>query len=162
MMNRRLFVVAAPLALIGCQTFTDQDVASAAQKAAILAQGARGLLSALVSAGIRQLTPDIIAKCDVAIVGMSNVATSLAGAATKAAALPLVDKLATYVSAVLSALSTVMPFLPAPLRLAITAMQVLLPFIQTLVGMFVPKAAPGTMTEGEATAILVGYGSRYR
>ena len=79
-MHRRNFIIAAPLAVAGCATFTDADVVAAAQKASILASGARDLLSALGGLGIPQLTPKILADCGVAISGLQAAADGLAAA----------------------------------------------------------------------------------
>lgn len=167
MMNRRTMLRVVPAfggaIAAGCQTFTDQDVASAAQKASLLAQGARGVLDALGTLSIPQLTPQVVAAAGVAISGIQSVADALAVAGSKNAAMPLVQKLGGYVNDVLVALAPVMPFLPPEVQIAIRAFQIMLPFIQMAIGMAGVKASPpGSMTEAEAAAVLRTYGARVR
>lgn len=159
MISRRMALFAAPAAaLVGCQSFTDQDVVNAAQKASILANGARGLLDALTSANLPFLTPAIVGAAGVAISGLVSAADALAASGTKNAALPLAQKMGAYVSDLITALGPVRALLPPEINMALTAIQVMMPLIQIVLGMIVPKAIQPTMTEGEATSVLLLYG----
>ena len=85
--------------------------------------------------------------------GVYNLMDSLRAATTKAEAQPIVEKIATYAMAGLSALAGI-PGLPPTITVLISAAQIVLPVLQSLVGLVVAtveqiKAAP------QAKAVLL-------
>lgn len=99
------------------------------------------------------LSTTVIDTATQAIVGLQSAADAVATADTLAAARPIVVRIASDVSAVISALSAVE--LPEALSRALQAAAVLLPIIEAAVGLAAPAgAATSAMTPAQARAAL--------
>lgn len=159
-MLRRAFLVAVPLG--ACSTITDSGVGKIAQDVNILATGLNGVLTQLGNISILGLTPAIMSTVGSAIASIQALAVSISTATSTAAAQPLVQKIETYVNTVVSALA-VLP-LPPAIALALQAASILLPIIETAVGLLV-TAKPmlgNAMNPDEARIILRGYALKVR
>ena len=110
------------------------------------------LIPQLVSLNIPGVTPAIVATVSDAVAGAQSVAQALKGVLTQAAAQTLVKKLETYVNAVVTALAG-LP-LPGVLSTIVQAAAVLLPVIETTIGLFVASAPKGGMSAAEARVVL--------
>lgn len=151
---------AALLALVGCTngTLNNQAVATVAQDVAIIANGLKGALPALGTAGA--IPADKLGAISQAIANLQTVSVTIAAAASTSAALPDVQQVEADVNAIVAALVGV-PGLPQNVTLALVAAQVLLPVVETAVGMIVPPSPKAyAMTPNEARAILIGQSAR--
>ena len=167
--NRRRFltvggVSAAAILLVGCNLTPAQvntALSAAASDAQTIAAGLSGAMSSLATLQIPGLTTTTIGKVQTAIAAIVTVANGLSGATSTNTAQPLVQQLEGDVNAVVDALAG-LP-LPAEIELPLQAAAVLLPLIETAVGMVVSQVtsaakmrATTPMTPAQARALLIG------
>ena len=167
--NRRRFltvggVSAAAILLVGCNLTPAQvntALSAAASDAQTIAAGLSGAMSSLATLKIPGLTATTIGKVQTAIAAIVTVANGLSGATSTNTAQPLVQQLEGDINAVVDALAG-LP-LPAEIELPLQAATVLLPLIETAVGMVVSQVtsaakmrATTPMTPAQARALLIG------
>jgi hypothetical protein len=151
---------AAALALVGagCSGNATQDLATAAQDAITIANGLQGVLVQLAT--VPGMSAGVLAQIGVYVSDIKAAAASLQ-AASSTAAPGLVSQIEAAVNAVISA-AAALP-LPPPISTALQAAAILLPIIETAVGMIVqPSPAPAAaslkalppMTPEQAIAAL--------
>lgn len=156
----RTGAIGAPaILLVGCNGLTaNQAIGQAAQDAATIAAGLKGSLTSLAALNIQGLTPDKLQAVGLAVAGIQTVATALSMASSSSQARPLVQQLEADLNAVVDTLAG-LP-LPPQISLPLQAAAILLPVIETAVGMAVtqlnPPAAAVAMTADQARAILIG------
>ena len=167
MLNRRSLLRSSALggvglALAGCATVQgtigqtlDTDLATAVKYARSIAGGVAAVLPYLPSVG---LSAEMQSLIQAASAGVTQVATDLAGVLTEASAQPLVEKLATYVGVVVSALST-LAGLPPVVQTILAALKVAVPAILSVLNI-VGVTAPRLSDVYEAFAVLDQYGVR--
>lgn len=157
-MNRRNFLVAAPLFLAACQTTTpfDQTLAKVVSDVNILATGLKGVLTQLTTTNVLGLTSTVLNTITTAISNIQAIAGAIGQVTSIAATQPLIQKIESYVNTVVAALAA-LP-LPPAIAMALQAASILLPIIETAVGLLV-TAKPmlgSTMNGDEARIILRG------
>lgn len=152
-----LGVTMLPLAAGACAT-ADVEKAERLLKivvknAKVIAGGLKGVLAQLGALNVPGLTPAILAVVGTAVDGTIKVAGDLEAVTSLAAAQPLVEKIGTYVQTVVGALAT----LPLPERVTtgLRAAAILLPVIETAVGLVANSAADPGMSPDQARAVLL-------
>lgn len=164
LLSRTILASGAGLTLWGCAT-ANQVASTVAQDASLIATGLKGALANLGALNIPGLTADKVMTIGLAVAGLQTVATSLLMATTTAVAQPLVQQIETDLNAIVGALAG-LP-LPPPISTALQAAAILLPVIETAIGMVLPPTAPATpaarlaasvtMTADQARLILKGF-----
>jgi hypothetical protein len=157
--RRQLFAGVAAAALAGCSA--SQLAASLPQYAEDAQTIAAGLQASLVQL---QSVPGIpaasLAQVSAAIADMQKMAAAISAASTASAALPSVQQLEADVNAVASTLASFSAIMPPQIGIAVQAAAVLLPVIETGVGLVVNAVtapAPATaaaMTPDQARLVL--------
>ena len=162
--RRQFFAVSgvsgAALLLAGCDL--NGALSAAATDAQTIAAGLSGAMASLSSLNIPGLTPATVTKVQTAIAAIVTVSKSLSGATSTNSAQPLVQQLEGDVNAVVDALAGLS--LPAEISLPLQAAAVLLPVIESAVGLAVSqissatsaKAKASPMTADQARALLIG------
>lgn len=138
---------------------SNQAVSVVAQDVAIIANGLQGTIPALNAAGV--IPAEKVAGVSQAIANLQALSSALATTASLSAAQPIVQQVELDVNAIVSALVGIKG-LPQNVTLALVAAQVLLPVVETAVGMVIstpPKAVHYAMSPNEARAILIGQAS---
>ena len=165
-MNRRT-VLLAPLALAACNNPAQIDtvLATVVADAQTIAGGLQGMLPQLGALNLPGLTPAVMAIVGSAVADLQGVATSLQSVSAVASAQPLVQKIESYVNVIVSTLAA-LP-LPPPISTILVAASVLLPVLESTVGLIVnsltpatAKAAGSTMTAPTARLILKASAAR--
>lgn len=166
MRRRRLLALtpAAAIALAGCAggapgAPSAQNVAVAIQDVGLIATGLGNALPQLAALNVPGLTPQVLATCKTALLGIQACAQAIKGATTPEAAQPTVAQVETYLNAIVGALAG-LP-LPPPINTALLAATILLPLIEAAVNMAVPPsttlpapAATPAMTPDQARGVL--------
>lgn len=129
----------------------DRAIKTVAKDAKLIAAGFKTVLAQLSALDIPALTPRVIEVSGIAIDGIVKVADALQGATTIAEAQKQVEKLITYAQAVTAALAT-LP-LPREVTTALQAAVILLPVIQTTIGL-IANRLPETSEIDGARAVL--------
>jgi hypothetical protein len=161
--RRRLFSSAAigalTLGLGACASQpVDTTLATVAADVNTIAAGLKGVLTQLGTMSIAGLTPAIVSTVGTAIANIQSVAAAVSTATTTAAVQPLVQKIETYLNAVISALAAIL--LRPPISTALQAAAILLPVVEAAIGL-VTNAVPmqmgaSAMTADQARLILRG------
>ena len=150
---------AIALALAGCAT--GQNAGATLQQAISDAELiANGLAAALPQLG-KVFTAGVLAKASAAIADIKTAAAAVAAAVSASAAQPAVAQLAAAVNGLVAALAG-LP-LPAPISTALAAAAVLLPIIESTVGMAITAVtahALPAMTPGEARKVLAAMAAK--
>ena len=164
MLRRNLLLGTTALSVTACAGKTvDQVVVTVAADASTIANGLTGVLAQLGPlASTYGISGATMALIGTAVAGLQSVATQVSGATTAASAQPMVQKIETYVNTIVSALAG-LP-LPPPISTALMAAAILLPVIESAVGLIINSASPGarlsaaapTMTPDQARLILKG------
>lgn len=146
----RATAIAPIAALMACAGQTvPQALQQAASDASLIANGLAAVmpqLSPLVSASTLATAQGWLTK-------LQSAASQLAGIPTTTGAVPLVQQIEQGVNAIVGIAAPLLAATPAgPI---LTAATVLLPVLETAVGLFVPPAAGG-MTPDQARLILAG------
>jgi hypothetical protein len=140
-MNRRNFLVTGVslIALVGC---TAAQVTAALQQAAADAQSiGNGLKAVLPQIGtLVGINPATVALIGSAVADIQTAAAGIGAAASASAALPSVQQLEGDFNSIVSALAAV-PLIPPPISTALQAASILLPPIESAVGLVVAPAA---------------------
>jgi hypothetical protein len=161
-----LLLAVFPFSLLGCAGQSAQQVVTtAAQDMATVASGLDGALSGLAGLNIKGLTPDKVQKVQAAIADLKTAATALAQASSAGAAQPIVQQVEGDVNAIVTALAGITwPPEQKTIATALDAAQVLLPVIESAVGMVLPPAAApkaaAALSPDQARAILLGAAAR--
>lgn len=148
--------LSAALALSSCTNGgTNADLVRVSTYANAIASGLKNVLPQLAS--VTGVSAGIMEKVSADVADIQAVAATLQTTSTANAAQPMVSRIEGDVSAVLGALAGIP--LPSPIGQVIAAVNVLLPVIETIVGVVVPsgaanKAAAAHMTEAQALAVL--------
>ena len=126
-----------PLALAGCNLTggnADAAVSLAVTQTQTMISAAETTLSGLAALkNIPGLTPDVVNQTQTALTSLNSVSSALGGVTTVASAQPVVQKVETYVNAIVAAL---LPWpLPPPYNLVVAAMAITLPLIEAGVNM---------------------------
>lgn len=153
-MYRRSILIGSFALLVGCNNppGTNKTVAQVANDVNVIAAGLQGVLTQL--GPMTGINSDTLIKVSTAIAGIQSIAKSISQVSDVASAQPLVQQLETYLNTIVSVLAAV-PFLPPPVTMALQAASILLPVIETLLGMFVSaKPMLSTMTPDQARLIL--------
>ncbi|MGA9865253.1 MAG: hypothetical protein WBQ75_02310 [Acetobacteraceae bacterium] len=153
-MHRRTLLAGAALlaatSLAACATGTPTP-AAVASDVNLIATAFAAMLPTLAS--IPGINASTTASVNQAIGDLQVAATAIVSAATTAAAQPVVSRVETDVNAVIAVLAG-LP-LPAPIPAVLEAASVLLPIIETAVGMTtLVGITPATMTPTQARAAL--------
>lgn len=157
-LNRRMLLRTSALALpaiglAGCASLgITLTPAQVAQDAASIAGGLAQVVASLgTAAGLSSTDISTIAQwASTAQTAASGVASTL----TASQALPFVSQIAVAVNTVVAILAKV-TVLPAPIPTILAAAEVLLPVLESAVGIAVPAgAAPGGMSVAQARAVL--------
>lgn len=148
----------APIALAGCAELRGGSLPSAklAQVLSDVRDIASGLVGVLPSLGsIQGIPASVVATAGDYIVKIKDVSGQLASVTTASAAQPLVKQLESLVNALLAAVTPFVAGIPT-VGAIFAAANVLLPVIETAVGLIVPAQAPAMagMTPAEARLIL--------
>lgn len=161
MLRRSFIISSSALGLAACQT-VDKNVAIVAADAKIITNGLAGILPQLGALGI-----GIPAEVATALASLQSVADSLGAATTVASAQPLVQKIETYVNTIVGALAAI-PLIPPPISLVLQAASILLPVLETAVGLVINsfgasakmRASARGMSADQARLILQGQATR--
>lgn len=158
MLRRNLLLCTALVPVAACATL-DTTLATVAADTNTIALGLKGVLAQLGTLNIPGLTTSVMATVGTAISSLQSVAAAIAGTTTTAAAQPLVQKIESYVNTVVGALA-LLP-LPPPISTALEAAAILLPLIETAVGLATnsvmrPRGVMPGMTPDQARLILAG------
>lgn len=131
------------LVAVGCAgTTANQALQDAASDVKTIAAAFQAILPALGS--VAGLSTTAVATVGAYISDLQNVATSVAGATTNAAAQTGVQQVETDINGIVAALA-VLPVIPPPFSIALQAAAVLLPVIEAAIGMLIPPTpAPVT------------------
>lgn len=159
-MNRRtllsgVFALASASALAGCATTSAGGLTAAnvADIQAIANRFATVLLPVLST--VPGITPTILATVTTAVNDLNSVASQASTALAAPQATSLVGRVEADVNTALGILSGFSAVLPPPLGLILEAASVLLPVIETAVGIVAPVgAAPSTMSLTRARQVL--------
>lgn len=159
--RKALLAAAGFVALPGCSTIgqaIDSNLANVVTDSNAISNGASDILKNLVGINISSDTMNVIQG---AISGIQSVAAAIGAVSSTASAQPLVQKLETYVNALVTAASNI-PGLPAIVATVLKAASVLLPVIEQAAGIAVSvlsaqrmKAASPSMTPEQARLILM-------
>lgn len=148
--------VLATVGLAGCTNGgTNADLIKVASYANAIATGLKNVLPQLGS--ITGISAGIMGKVGQDVADIQTLAVALQTTASTNAALPMVQRIEAIVADILTALGG-LP-LPAPVSTVIAAINVLLPIMETIVGIVLPagaasRAAAAKMTEAQAVAVL--------
>lgn len=155
-MNRRtLLVAAALLPVVGCAQI-NLTPSSLASDAALIVNGIN-TVAKNYAAGFG-LPANTVNQIQVWAAAASKAASDISATISTASSLTNVQAIATALNGIVGVLATV-PVLPPVVTAALTAAQVLLPVIESLVGITVPAgAAPAGMTPDAARAYLARLG----
>lgn len=160
MLKRRTMLIgAAAVPLAACSSAQpDPNLTQAVADVNALSAGLSGMLAGLSASGVSGLTPDVLATVNGAIANLKTAAAAIAKTATAVAAQPVVQQVEGYVNTVVSVLGA-LP-LPPPISTILEAASVLLPIIETTVGLLAPTAGmrmkAAAMTPDQARLILLG------
>lgn len=154
---------------IACLPFLDacttSQVAAAlpqyAQDATTIANGLEVALTQLKT--VNGVPPATLTQIGGYITDMQSVAAAISNAASASAALPSVQQLEADVNGAVSAAAALGSLLPPPVSTALQAAAVLLPVVETGVGLVVNAVKPttgATMTPAQARGILNGLASK--
>ena len=102
-----------------------------------------------------------LVQLDDALSAVQAAAAAVAQATSASAAQPEVEQLAAAVNAMVAAISEV-PTLPAPVPEILAAANVMLPVLESAVGLPVPAAASAAMTPSEAERVLAEQAQDFR
>lgn len=155
-MKRRslLFGTTSFFGLAACAG-TDQTVKIVATDVQLIANGLQGILPNLGT--LAGLSPESLATIANALADLQQVASAIAQTSTTAEEKPLVQKVEAYVNTIVSILAAI-PLIPPPISTVLQAAAILLPIIETAVGLVVqnpPRVRGGTpMTADQARLIL--------
>lgn len=154
-LQRGLMLACAPIALAGCATLTGRTAATIAAQvvsdAQTIATGLSGVLPALTA--LRTIPAATASSVSTLLSEAIGVAKSISSGMTASAAQPLVKQIEGDVNAAVQALA-VLP-LPPSIESVLLAAQVLLPVVESAVGLAVPAGAvKGGMTPAQARAVL--------
>lgn len=145
-MHRRHLIVcagsaAATLALAGCAAGGPTiDIATAAKDIGTIAGGLGGEVTELGALGIAGFTPAAAAAVNGYIADLQQLATSVGAASSTSQAQSGVQQAESIANAAIGVLA-VIPGLPPALSLGLQAVAVLLPEIETAVGLLINKAS---------------------
>jgi hypothetical protein len=143
--------------LAGCEALgitKSQDLVEAGKDASIVAVGLQGALVELGKLNI--IDASTIATIGTAITSIQRSADAIASTASQSDAQLSAQDIGRYVLLIANVLAPIVG-IPAPIMLAVQAAIALVPIIEQLVGLFLPKAAvPPTMTPEQARAVLIG------
>lgn len=161
MLRRSLLIGSTSAALAACTTTDatfDATIARVSRDVQLIADGLNGVLKQLATLNIPALTPTLMSTLITAVSGVQGVAASIRSVTDQAAAQALVQKMGTYVNAVVSAIGSI-PNLPPQIQTGIAAAAILLPLIETALNMVLPKSAPPKMQMSPemARGILAGF-----
>lgn len=155
--SRRALFAAIPAfgavgALAGCATLTAAQVTTqVVQDVNTVAVGLSAEIPALQSLNV---IPAAVATVATTLINdVKTVAATISTSLTTTAAQPLVSKIEGNVNALVTLLAS-FP-LPTNISLVLKAAVVLLPVIETSIGLVVPAAASKTMTPAQARQILL-------
>jgi len=151
-------IIPVAVALNACKGLTAPQIAAqAVSDVKLIASGLVGALPSLgTAAGIPAAT---VAAVGAGIAKLQTVADAIGQAASNVDAQPLVQQLETLLNAAVGSLAGMA--LPAPFGPALTAATVLLPVIESLVGLVIaPKAAASAMSPDTAREILTAAAGR--
>jgi hypothetical protein len=154
MIRRHILIgLLATTALAGCNTpVTDKTVAAVASDISIIAAGLQGVIGPL--SAVVNIDPTTLATAKMAINGIADIAKAMSSVTDVAGTQPLVQKLETYLNMAVSALATV-PLLPPTITIALQAASILLPVIESLVGLAMQAPRAGNaMSPAEARLVL--------
>lgn len=157
MLRRNLLsTTAVGLALGGCSTLTGVNtaVAAASSDVNIIATGLGDVLAQLGGLGIPASIVSIVTD---AVNGLKSVSAALSATTSTTSAVPLVQQIEGYVNTVVKVLATASLALPSPITLALQGAALLLPVIESVIGMLVTPAPMATtvhMTPAEARIAL--------
>lgn len=155
MLRRNMLIAVPVLTVAGCQVPASQTISNVVSDVQIIGDGLQGVFAQLGQLSLPALTPSIMSTVGNAITNLQKVAAALGAVNTTAAAQPLVKKIETYVNAVVSALA-MLP-LPPPISTAIQAAAILLPIIETAVGLAIPQTPKASsMSPAQARMVLLG------
>jgi hypothetical protein len=164
--NRRslLAATAVIVPLSGCAALNsgtlDKNLADAIAKVKLVANGLQGVLSQLAAMPSLGLPSNVLASIGNYVSLINGAATSMASVTTIAAAQPVVQKIETYLNALVTVAAN---FLPPPIGTIVSAASLLLPIIEGLVGLVLAPSAPTarrasaaapTMTQAQAELVL--------
>jgi hypothetical protein len=136
--------------IVGCAGLTTNQVLSqAAADANAIAQGLKNILPQI--GALAGVSPATVATVGQAIADIQTVAAAITGATTAGAAQPSVVQLETDLNAIVAALAS-LTVIPPPISTALMAASILLPLIETAVGMVVPAQASLAMAKAVRTS----------
>lgn len=144
MISRRTFLAgssAMALVLAGCSS-TNTPAQNVTQVAADVATIATGLQGSLTTLGTMQgLDPKKLAQVGNYVADLQKLAAQIAAASTTSAQQPLVQQVSAVLNSAVAVMATI-PGLPPQVTLGFQAAMVLLPIIETAVGMAVTPPTP--------------------
>jgi hypothetical protein len=160
-MLRRNFLIAttAIVPITGCSTIAqtfDSKLSLLVSDVTLIANGVSSLLPTIGS--IAGLSDTVKSTIQLAIDGIREVANQIKGVTSTAAGQPWIQKLETYLNAIVSALS-MLP-LPPQVSVILQAATVLLPILETIVGLLTnltpatARVQSGAMSPDAARAAL--------
>jgi hypothetical protein len=165
MMHRRSILLGSAAAGLGaCATF-DASAGQVATDVKAIADALQESVAEMGSMTIPGLTQATLTAVAAQLSNVQALATQIAAASTTAAQQPLVQKISTYVSAILAVLIPVLSAIPAAQGIAgpLLGVQALLPAIFALVGMIAPPAAARpTMTAAQARVVVYAMAAKVR
>lgn len=146
MLRRNLLLGSTALGVTACAGQTvDQDVVMVAADASTIANGLTGVLAQLGPlAATYGIPASTMASVSTAVAGLQAIAAQMSGVTTAAAAQPMVQKIETYVNTIVSALAA-FPLIPPPISTTLTAAAILLPVIESVVGIVINNVAPAAV-----------------
>jgi len=163
--RRHLLATAALLPLAACapgQSASSVTPSQVVNDIGLIATGLTGALPALGLAGVSASTVATVGKY---VSQISGLASSVSTALSTSAALPVVEQIGSVLQQILTVAG---PLLPPPWGAAVMAAEVLLPVIESGVGMLVNAATPAptapapliTMTPDQARQFLASVASK--
>ena len=164
--RRHLLATAALLPLAACappgQSGSAVTPSQVVNDIGLIATGLTGALPALGLAGVSASTVATVGKY---VSQISGLASSVSTALSTSAALPVVEQIGSVLQQILTVAG---PLLPPPWGTAVMAAEVLLPVIESGVGMLVNAATPAptapapliTMTPDQARQFLASVASK--
>lgn len=164
MLRRTLLLSSTALVATGCQHNSPNpafNVAAIMSDITLITRGLNQVLAQLGQFNIPGLTPALVADVGVAINGITAIAQQIATVTSNAEAQPLVQKIGTYLTAVLNVLTT-LP-LPAPILMGLRAVAMLLPFIEAAVGLVTSRfgASPASMRLTAGSSMTISQARAY-
>ena len=133
MIRRRMLLATTALAFTLGACGVPASAAAWATDASALATGLDDLLPQIAS--IANIPADAANAASKALTAAAAMAKQLAGTAVATTGAPLLSQIEGYVNTAFQALSPYFSLLPAPFSTALTAINLLLPFIETALGM---------------------------